>query len=63
MSNELNECRIIAGVGIEEISDFLGITYIDTAKIFNNSIQCPINIKKKIKIFLLKNYTKRIEEL
>ena len=63
MLNKLNEYRIAAGVKIEEISDFLGMSYIDTAKIFNNSAQCPTDIKEKIKIFLISNYTKCIEKL
>lgn len=59
----LNDARIIAGVGIAEIADSLGVSYISLAKIFKEEESCPEKIKEQIKFFLISNYTKRIEKL
>ena len=59
----LNDARIIAGVGIAEIADSLGVSYISLAKIFKEEESCPEKIKEHIKFFLISNYTKCIEKL
>lgn len=59
----LNDARIIAGVGIAEIADSLGVSYISLAKIFKEEEPCPEKIKEQIKFFLISNYTKCIEKL
>ena len=59
----LNDARIMAGVGIAEIADGLGVSYIYLAKIFKEEELCPKKIKEQIKFFLISNYTKCIEKL
>lgn len=59
----LNEARIIAGVGIKELADNLDVSYISLAKIFKEEMPCSENLKKQIKNFLIKNYTKCIENM
>lgn len=59
----LNDARIMAGVGIAEIADCLGVSYIFLAKIFKEEEICPEKIKEQIKIFLISNYTKCIDKL
>lgn len=59
----LNDARIVAGVGIAEIADSLGVSYFSLAKIFKEEEICPEKIKEKIKIFLISSYTKCIENL
>lgn len=58
----LNQLRIEAKISIEEISDFLGISYVETAKIFKERVVCNKIIKEKIKNFLLTVYTKCIDD-
>ena len=59
----LNEARMIAGVGIKELADSLDVSYISLAKIFKEEMPCSERLKKQIKIFLIKNYTKCIEKM
>ena len=50
-----------AGVGTIEIADYLGISYFTWGQMLNREIEMSDEIKKKVKIFLVSTYTKRIE--
>lgn len=60
---ELNRMRVLAGVEIPCLADSIGISYITLGKIFMGEVECPKEVKEKIKIFLIKNYTDCIEKL
>lgn len=59
----LNQAREMAGVGIPELSEYLGISYVDVAMILKNQKECSKDIAEKIKFFLVENYTKCIEDI
>lgn len=60
---ELNRMRMLAGVQISQLADSIGVGYITLAKMFAGKEMCTKEIKDKVKIFLIKNYTECIEKL
>ena len=60
---ELNRMRMLAGVEMSQLADSIGIGYITLGKMFTGKELCPNELKEKIKIFLIKNYTECIERL
>ena len=63
MMEELNRMRMLAGVEMSQLADSIGIGYIALGKMFAGKELCPSELKEKIKIFLIKNYTECIERL
>ena len=61
--NTLNEARQILGVSIPELSEVVDIPYFELTKMLKGDVNMPIEIKSKIKFFLIQNYTKCIEKL
>lgn len=59
----LNKERERLGITIEDMADFIGMSYLDLAKIFKGEMACPTNKREIIEFFLVKNYTKRIERM
>ena len=59
----LNQARMIAGIKVDVLADYLNIPYVTLGKILKEDIPCSEEIKNKIKFFLIKNYTERIEKL
>jgi len=52
-----NLIREFLGVSIERISDHVGLSYYKMSQMLNGEIEMPEDIREKIKIFLLSNYT------
>lgn len=57
----LNEERVRLGICIEELGDAVGMSYIELKKVFEGQTSCSEEKRKLIKFFLIKNYSKRIE--
>lgn len=49
-------------LNIEDVADYLGLSYFDTAQIIKGEKSCNNFQREKLKIFLIQNYTKCIDE-
>lgn len=58
----LNQLRVEAEISIPDFAEILGLSYIETAKIFQGKDVCSDDIKKRIKIALINNYTNCIDK-
>ena len=61
MDLNLNEERERMGISIEVMADYLGMSYIFLANIFQGKVKCSKEKRKAIEFFLIKTYTERIE--
>lgn len=50
-------------IGIQEMANAIGVPYYDLGEMLFDEITMPLRIKEKIKFFLIKNYTERIENI
>lgn len=59
----LDKARRILGITVQDLADNTCIPYIQMAKVLRGEIECPNSLEAKIKNFLIKNYTERIESI
>lgn len=60
---KLYDLSSVVGLSVQSIADYLGISYVKTAKILTGEEKCPDDKKDKLIYFLTQNYTKCIDEL